>query len=108
MGTKASRNASDTPIKNGEDGEVKDTVMTDASTKEDDMPLGGKKDTQVGGATSAPSAEASRPASRPASRLAAPNGSSTPTRPGPDTNSTAKQDGRPIRPEAGRPQSLPR
>ncbi|KAK5219415.1 THO2 plays a role in transcriptional elongation [Exophiala xenobiotica] len=107
--TEATRNAPDMPIKNGEDGEVKDTVMTDASTKEEDKPLVGKRDTQArGAANSTPSVEATRPASRPASRLTAPNGSSTPTRQVPDTNSTAKQDGRPTRPQTGRPQSLPR
>ncbi|KAI1611840.1 transcription factor/nuclear export subunit protein 2-domain-containing protein [Exophiala viscosa] len=103
-------------VDNGEDGEVKDSAMTDAPVKTEEKQASGKKELvddskkSVGlDAKAEPFKPGSRPASRPPPpRAVAPNGASTPTRQPPDTTSGARPDTRSLRSEASRPQSLPR
>ncbi|KIW16592.1 hypothetical protein PV08_03780 [Exophiala spinifera] len=92
--------------KRDEDGELKDTTMTDVPAKKEEKPSIEKK--EVKPQKHPASAESSRPASRPASRLATTNGSSTPTRQTSEISSTAKPDARASRPETSRTQNLPR
>ncbi|KIX09526.1 uncharacterized protein Z518_00606 [Rhinocladiella mackenziei CBS 650.93] len=96
-------------LKNDEDGEVKDAVMTDAPSKPEAKP-NTEKEREDPSKVVKPqlASEPPRPASRTMSRPVTSNGASTPSRHATETPASTKRDARPLRPEPVKPQNLPR
>lgn len=98
-------------VRNVEDGEVKDAVMTDVQSKKEDKRVEtGAVEASTRVVKPQPAAESAKPASRAASdqasRPATSNGASTPSKQTSEAAST-KQETRPSRTDPGKPAAIP-
>lgn len=110
-GAKASESIVKTSTKAAEDGEVKDTTMTDAPAKSQ-TGSNTQKETESATKTiqseTAMKPESATDSSRPASRAALKQGSSTPSRQAVEPQSVGKRESRPARSDLSKPANLPR
>lgn len=112
IGAKPSATVAKPATKAGEDGEVKDTIMTDAPAKATGTTAEKESESE---ATTKPvaaepvaKAEPAIDSSNPIPRAAATQGSSTPSRQAVEPQVSGKRETRPLRSDLAKPNSLPR